>query len=109
MLQVHFRCVEIFKPGLYCSSIPVLHISSIFLYICYTVAGNAVLDVVEKVLSSLVVVDAVPPADWSSILLTLYHKGTCIGLNNQGRQQICASVFFTRCLEFMLCGIFIML
>ena len=43
------------------------------------VAGNANLDVAEKVLSSLVVVDGVPPADWSSILLVLYHKGTCWG------------------------------
>ena len=38
-------------------------------------AGSAVLDAVEKVLSSLVVLDAVPPADWSNILLVLYHKG----------------------------------
>lgn len=38
-------------------------------------AGSAVLDVVEKILSSLVAVDGIPPADWSSILLVLYHKG----------------------------------
>lgn len=44
-----------------------------------TVAGNANLDVVEKILSSLVDVDGVPPADWSSILLVLYHKGTFWG------------------------------
>lgn len=42
---------------------------------CSAVTGSAALDVMERILSSLVAMDGVPPADWSGILSLLYHKG----------------------------------
>ena len=58
---------------------------AIFLIIfpCSVVAGSAALDVVEKLLLSLVAMDGMPPSDWSGILSMLYHKGmdVCVTKN----------------------------